>query len=131
MAATDDIQLGNILTGTGLLSVTAVGITQKAASTISALGSAVFNGGTGAVTLDNIGNAFGSVGATGDAVTLRESGSGMALDSINAATLTVNAGGAVTQNSGSITVTGAASVTADAGGINLGTATNDFGSAPT
>ena len=61
-------------------------VPQNAAAIVT--GATAINVGSGAVTLNNAGNNFGSVGATGGAVVINESNT-LALDATNAGSLVV------------------------------------------
>jgi filamentous hemagglutinin family protein len=101
-------------------------VTQGAGKTLVVNGATAVNAGSADITLANAGDDFGSFGATTTgAVTVKDTNA-IGLDGINASTLTINAGGAVTQSSGVIAVNGTSSVTTSAGVINLGAA-NTFG----
>jgi filamentous hemagglutinin family protein len=100
-------------------------VTQSAAATVS--GATTVNAGTGAVTLTQSANDFGSVAATGGAVSIRDANA-IVLGTISATTLSVDTsagGGAITQ-SGNATVTGATTVNAGSGAVALTRAGNDF-----
>ena len=104
-------------------------ITQNAAAIVS--GATTANAGSGAVTLTNPGNNFGSVAAVGGAVSVTDV-SGLTLGAITATSLTVNTAagnGAVTQ-SGAAVVSGASTVNAGSGAITLANAGNDFSNLP-
>ena len=116
----------NAVNASSLTVNTSVGngaVTQSAPLLVT--GATAINAGTGPVTLANPANNFGSVGAIGGNVTLSDSNA-LSLDAINAAVLTVTAGGAVTQNAAAH-VTGNTLVNAGANAVNLGQAGNDFG----
>jgi filamentous hemagglutinin family protein len=99
-------------------------VTQNGAAIVS--GATAVNAGSGAITLSNAGNNFGSVGATGGAVSITDTNA-LALDAINATSLTIAAGGAVTQNAAAV-VSGATAVNAGANAITLTNAGNNFSS---
>src|ERR1019366_1831341 len=84
------------------------------------------NAGANAITLNNAGNDFGSFGATGGAVTVRDVNA-LALDAINAISLTLTTGGNITQNAAAV-VGGATTINAGASLITLNNAGNNFGS---
>ena len=104
-------------------------ITQNAAAIVS--GPTTANAGSGAVTLNNAGNNFGSVAAIGGAVSVTDVNA-LTLGAISATSLTVNTAagnGAVTQ-SGAVVVSGASNVNAGSGAITLANAGNDFSNLP-
>ncbi len=88
-------------------------------------GTASVDADTNAITLDETTNDFGTVELTGSDVTVVDSDD-IDLGASAATTLTVTAGGAVT-NSGALNVTGTASVDAGTNAITLDETTNDFG----
>ncbi|HWK83359.1 MAG TPA: filamentous hemagglutinin N-terminal domain-containing protein, partial [Caldimonas sp.] len=102
------------------------GAVTQAAGVLVVPGATSVNAGTGPVTLNAVGNDFGSFGATGGAVTVRDTNA-LALDAINATSLTLNTSGAVTQNAAAI-VTGATTANAGASAITLNNPGNDFSS---
>ena len=117
------------------LDVTAGGaVSQTGAANVSGATSVTVADGS-AVTLDNSGNKFSSVGVVGKtattgaagAVTINDSDSTLALDAIRASQLDVTAADAVTQT-GAANVSGAATVTATGNNITLTQAGNQFGS---
>jgi filamentous hemagglutinin family protein len=110
----------------GDLAVTSTGKVAQAADTVLAVaGKTAINAGANAVDLSNSGNAFSSIAVTGGAVSLTDKDS-VALDAINATSLAVKAGGAVTQNAAAL-VTGATSVDATGFDVTLTNSGNDFG----
>ena len=111
---------------TSLTVKTGGAVTQVAETALDVSGATSVDAGKNAVTLANAGNLLGSVGVTGGAVSITDK-DGVALDAINATTLTVKAGGAVTQNAAA-TVSGATSVDAKGFAVTLTNAGNDFGS---
>jgi hypothetical protein len=102
------------------------GAVTQAAGVLLVPGATAVNAGTGPVTLNAAGNDFGSFGTTGGAITVRDANT-LALDAINATSLTLNTGGAITQNAAAI-VTGATAANAGANAITLNNAGNNFGS---
>ena len=90
------------------LSVTTNGgaLTQSAALAV-ATGTATLDAGSGSITLANPSNDFGTVAATGDAITLRDTNAVVLGPTRAASTLSVTAGNAITQ-SGAIVTGGAA-----------------------
>ena len=117
----------NAINATGLTINTSAGngaVTQNAAAAVT--GATAVNAGTGVVTLTNAGNNFGSVGATGSTVSVTDINA-LALDAINTSTLTLNAGGAITQNAAAV-VGGATTANAGANAVTLNNAGNNFGS---
>ena len=125
--------LGASTVGSGVLTVTAVGITQIGPITQAAgAGAVTFNGGAGAITLNDVANDF-----TGP-VSLNNSGANdVALNDVNAlilgastlgsGALTVNAVG-ITQSGPIVQAAGAGAATFNgaAGVIDLSNAANDF-----
>jgi filamentous hemagglutinin family protein len=110
----------------GDLAVTSTGKVAQAADTVLAVaGKTAINAGANAVDLSNSGNAFSSIAVTGGAVSLTDKDS-VALDAINATSLAVKAGGAVTQSAAAL-VTGATSVDATGFDVTLTNSGNDFG----
>ena len=131
---TDAIVLGTINVS-DTLTITAVGITQSGAITQApGAGAATFNGGAAAITLTNSGNNFtGPVAAnnTGaNAIQITDAGA-LILGAVTTANnLTIVAGGAVTQDTGTaLDVDGTTSVTATGFAITLTNTGNDFGGA--
>ena len=128
VAVTDGNALAlNTISASSLTINTSVGngnVTQNAAATVS--GATAVNAGGGAVSLDNAGNNFGSVGASGGAVVVTDINA-LVLDALSASSLLVTAGGAVSQN-GAAVVSGATTVIAGANAITLSNAGNDFAS---
>ena len=126
------LQIGTLSLGTGTFTVNAVGITQTATA-ITVPGAATFNGGAGVITLNTVGNNFQSTVALNNSgannVALTTSGAlSLAASGVGSGTLTVIAGGAITQT-GAITQAaggGTATFNAGAGAITLTTATNSF-----
>ncbi len=117
----------NAINATALTVNTSTGngnVTQNAAAVVT--GATAVNAGTGTVTLSNAGNDFGSVGATGSTVSVTDINA-LALDAINTTTLTLNAGGAITQNAAAV-VGGVTTANAGANAITLNNAGNNFGS---
>ena len=117
----------NAINATGLTIDTSAGngnVTQTAAAIVS--GATAVNAGTGTIALVNPGNNFGSVGANGSVVSITDVNA-LALDAINATTLTLNTGGAITQNAGAV-VTAATTANAGANDITLNNAGNNFAS---
>ena len=101
-------------------------VTQNAAATVTGLTSV--DAGTHNVTLNQANNAFGSVAVTGGAVSITDK-EALALDAIKATSLTVKAGGAMTQVADkALLVTGATTVDAEGFDVSLGSAGNNFGS---
>ena len=91
-------------------------VTQAAALNVT--GATTINAGSGAITLGAAANTLGSFGATGGAVSLTEQRRRLALDDINAASLTLNTtagNGNITQTACDATVTGATTVNAGPG----------------
>ncbi len=114
------------VTGSSLAVDTSAGngnVTQSAPLAVT--GAVGVNAGTGNVTLANAANQLGSFGATGTTVVVTDSGA-LALAAVNATTLTVNAGGAVTQNAAAA-VGGTTTVAAGTNAVTLTNAGNDFG----
>ncbi|WP_164886936.1 beta strand repeat-containing protein, partial [Piscinibacter defluvii] len=100
-------------------------ITQGAAATVG--GTTTIDAGNHAVTLDQTGNDFGRVAVLrGGAVSIRDANA-LQLGATDAASLTLNTGGAITQ-SADLQVRGTASLNAGSGDITLTRAGNDFGS---
>ena len=99
-------------------------VTQNAAATVT--GATAVNAGSGAVTLSNIGNNFGSVGAIGGAVIVNDVNA-LALDATSAGSLAVTTGGAISQN-GAVVVSGVTTVNAGVNAITLANPGNDFAS---
>ncbi|MEN6411879.1 MAG: hypothetical protein ABFC84_03815 [Veillonellales bacterium] len=81
------------------------------------------------ITLQDTGNNFGSLGATGSAVSINDT-NGITLDDITAGSLNLTAHGAVSQTGvgNKVIVTGATAVDANGSIITLNNADNDFGS---
>jgi hypothetical protein len=100
-------------------------ITQSAAAIVSGATSA--NAGSGAVTLNNAGNNFGSVAAVGGAVSVTDF-NGLTLGAISATSLNVNtaAGSGAVAQSGPAVVSGASNVNAGGGAVTLDNAGNNF-----
>ena len=106
-----DLVLGGVKAAS--LDVTAAGdVTQTAAATVT--GATTVDAGTGAVTLDNAGNDFNSVGATGAAVTVKDS-NGVALGDVTATDGDV----VVDTVDGDITVNAGATVKSDTAAVKL------------
>jgi hypothetical protein len=105
--------LGSI--NTGALTITAGGaVTQAASTAITTTGTLTLSGAT-TFTLNNTGNDIGTLatGATNPASVSYTDTNGFAVGTVNATTsVTLTAGGDVTQSGGIITSTGAVSVTA-------------------
>ncbi|MEL6478025.1 MAG: filamentous hemagglutinin N-terminal domain-containing protein, partial [Pseudomonadota bacterium] len=124
------LDIGNITADT--LTVTALGAITDA-GTLDVTGTASFFAQDGAdtfnITLDTVDNGFGTLVATGDAVTV-EIGTGLTLGAVDAASLGVTAAGAIT-DVGTLDIAGLASFTAEDGAdrfaITLDTAANSFG----
>jgi filamentous hemagglutinin family protein len=94
-------------------------------------GYALFDGFTGAITLNNAGNAVAgdvAFASIGGAVTWREAGA-VTIGMSNSGSMNVQAGGAITQTGGILT--GAASFDADANAITLADGSNVFTGAVT
>ena len=132
LTGTTGLTLAHNVTATGTLNLSAAisgGITQSSGA-ISAIGiTTVQAGGAGAVSLNQANNNFTSVAvnAAGSTVTVTDIGP-VVLGTTVAGSLTVNAGGSITQ-SGAIAVTGASAFTAtDSGDITLNNAANNFNS---
>ena len=103
---TNPLQIGTLSLGTGTFTVNAAGITQTATA-ITVPGAATFNGGAGVITLTDGGNNFQSTVALNNSgannVALTTSGAlSLATSGVGSGTLTLNAGGAITQT-GAIT----------------------------
>lgn len=126
-SAPSDITLGNITTTSGNLSVTADGkITDS--GTLTVAGTATFAAGAGNdITLNTATNNFGTVAiTTGDKVTLVDTNAIDLGASTVSGTLSVTAGGAIT-DSGALVVTGTATFTAGAANdITLDSGGNNF-----
>ena len=122
----NDLYLG--ATSAGPLTMTVGGnLTQSAGAIVT--GATTVTAGSGAVMLTHPDNNFVSVAvsATGQAVSVTDANA-LDLGAITASSLTVNAGGSITQ-SGAIAVTGASAFTAtDSGDITLNNAANNFNS---
>jgi len=106
-------------------------VTQTALRTLTVSGATTVSAGTGAVTLVNTGNNLGSFGATGGAVSVRDSDA-LALDAISASSLNIDTSagnGALTQNA-AVVVTGATVVNTGTGPIVLSNPGNDFSNLP-
>jgi hypothetical protein len=127
--ALDDVNATSLTVNT---SVANGNVTQTPLKTLTVPLATTIAAGSGAVTLANAGNNFGSVGATGGVVSIRDSNA-LALDAINAGTsLTVDTSGgngSVSQNAAAI-VGGPTVVTAGSGAIALNHPGNDFINAP-
>ena len=99
----------------GSLNLVSTGpITQTGAAQVT--GAAGFNAGANAITLNNSGNQFGTLSLNGTTIVINEQ-DGTDLGTVNASSLSVISGGAIT-NSGNIAVTGAAILNGTS--INLG-----------
>ena len=111
--------------GSGTLTVTSAGISQTGAITQAAgAGAALFDAGTGAVTLTDPNNSLtGALSLTGSSVSISSANS-FTLGAINSSSLTVNAVGI--SQSAPLTVSGTATFNAGVGPITL-TDANDFG----
>ena len=125
----DAIDLGTVTVGN--LDVTAIGVTQS--GTITATGTANFNAGAGVITLTDAANDFGGVvslsnSGLNDVAVTGISAIQLGAVSVGTGTFTINAGGAITQNS-TLTIAGASSFSAGANAITLTDAANNFGGA--
>jgi len=121
--------IGNLSLGTvsaGSLAVTGVAdISQTADGAITTAGTASFVA-SGSVDLGRAVNDFGgSTGASGTAVTLADANA-LILGNVAALSLTVTAGGALTQ-AGDVSVGGTTSITGSGAAITLDRSGNDFG----
>ena len=111
----------NAVNAQSLVVNTAGSLTQSAAAVV--LGSTTINAGSNPVTLTNAANDFNSIGVTGTVVSITDANA-LQLAATSANSLTVNAGGAVTQSaaliiSGTTTVNAGGNVTLDTAGNNL------------
>jgi hypothetical protein len=130
---TNPLQIGTLSLGTGTFTVNAAGITQTATA-ITVPGAATFNGGAGVITLTTAGNNFQSTVALNNSgannVALTTTGAlSLATSGVGSGTLTLNAGGAITQTGAITQAAGAGSVilTPGAGNtVTLGAAANTF-----
>ena len=121
------VNLGHNVSATDALQITTTNsAVNQTAGVVIAGGATTVAAGTGNVTLAQAGNNFNSVAATGGAVSITDTNA-LVLGAIDASTLTVNAGGALTQSAAAI-VRGVTSLNAAANSVILNQAANDFGS---
>ncbi|HET7556983.1 MAG TPA: filamentous hemagglutinin N-terminal domain-containing protein, partial [Rhodanobacteraceae bacterium] len=132
------LTLGNVVVGTGALSLSGTGLSQVAATAITqgaGAGAVTLNGGAGAISLANGGNDFTgtvSVGNSGaNNVALNNGSNALTLGNVAVGTGTLSLGGtglsqaaatAITQSAGA----GAVTLNGGAGAISLGNSGNDF-----
>ncbi|MES9240264.1 hypothetical protein ABEQ93_12220, partial [Cutibacterium acnes] len=101
-------------------------VTQVADKALEVTGATSVDAGTNNVTLANAGNDFNTVAITAGVASVTDKNA-VALDNIKAASLTLKAGGAVTQVADkALEVTGATTVDAEANNVTLANAGNDF-----
>ena len=129
---TNSIQLGTLAIGAGLTVSAGSGITQTAVA-ITVPGAAILSAGAGPITLTTAGNDFQSTVALSNSgannVALTDVNAlALAASSVGSGTLTVTAGGAITQTGAVVqaAAAGVASFSAGANPITLNNAANDF-----
>ncbi len=134
LAADGPLALGPVA-ASGTLALSATGAITQSTGAITASGAASVTARDGgarfALTLDAAANNFASLALDGGAVTIRDANA-LVLGAVDASTLSVTAGGAITQTS-PLSVSGAAAFAAQSGGtrfdVALANAANSFGGA--
>ncbi len=123
------LSLGNI-DATGSFQLTSSGpITQASGTSITIGGGGTFNAGTNDITLDNGGNSFVALAATGGTIEIASTDTALSLANINASgAFTLTGGGTLTQ-AGSTTISAAGANFKDgAGAVTLTNTGNIFNS---
>ncbi|MBW8759264.1 MAG: filamentous hemagglutinin N-terminal domain-containing protein [Burkholderiales bacterium] len=118
----DNITATSLTTATGVTG----NVTQTGGDAITAA-STTFGAGTGGATIGNAGNAITSWGANTTGTASFTSTGAVALGPVSANSLSVHAGGAITQSSGTVAVGSTSSLDAAGADITLGAIGNTFG----